>query len=341
VEADGGDALSPLSPDDLAAKLRRAYVEWIEQIAAERPLVLALEDMQWADASTRELAEELLALTDRAPVLIVFTSRLEPDSEGWRLRVHVLTDYSHRAVELPLGPLSDDAAAELLGTLLPGVLDDAARREIVARAEGNPLYLEELMRALVEGGGLVRKRTWTLDIGAASRLIPPALEGLLVSRIDALPGDARRVAQVAAVVGRTFSVETLEHVLDPDLVSRELQTLLRAEIVREQRRYPELECTFRHGLLQQAALSTLTPERLRELHGRVAAAIEEAHADSLDEYLELLAAHYGRSDQLEKALEYLTRAVERANELQADTQASELLDRARRVAQRLGRVAPP
>jgi class 3 adenylate cyclase len=340
LDPEAEDRMQGRSRDDLARGLREAYCAWIEMLAAERPLVLALEDIHWADASTRELAEDLLALTDRAPLLVAFTSRPEPASEGWRLRLRVLAEYPHRAVELALQPLSDSGAANLLATLLPGVLDDEARAEIVRRAEGNPLYVEELLRTLIDGGGLVRRRTWTLEPGAAARLLPPALENLLVARIDALSEGARRLAQLAAVVGRTFPVAVLEHVAGSELVQSDLPVLLRAEIVRELRRYPELECTFRHGLLQEAAISTLTVERLRELHGRVAHAFEEVYADSLGEHLELLAQHYGRSDQLEKALDYLVRAAVRAEEFQADAQASELRRRIDRVAARLGREPP-
>jgi predicted ATPase len=327
--------LGSLSPDELAAEIRTAYRAWVESLAAERPVVVALEDAHWADASTRDLAEELLELTDRAPVLVAVTTRQDPASEGFRFRLRVLADYPHRTLELMLGPLSDEAAGRLLAAMLPGALDAGARREIVERAEGNPLYLEELLRALVEGGGLVRRRTWTLNHTAAAELLPPAIENLLVARVDRLPEEARRLAQVAAVAGRSFPVRVLEQVVGTEEVERTLPILLRAEIVREVRRYPELECTFKHGLLQEAALSTLTAERRRDLHGRVARGFEEVFADSLEEHLELLAQLYARSDELETALEYLVRAAARAEEFDAGAQAVELRRRADKVKARL------
>lgn len=327
--------LDALAPDDLAAAIRGAYAAWLERLAAERPLVLAVEDAHWADASMRRLAEDLLALSDRAAVLLAFTFRPDPASEAWPLRLRALADYPHRTVELPLGPLPEDAAVQILAGLLPGVLDEDARREIVGRSEGNPLYLEELLRALVEGGGLVRRRTWTLDADAARRLLPPALENLLVARIDSLPEGARRLAQLAAVVGRTFPVAVLEHVLGADAVARDLPVLLRAELARELRRFPQLECIFKHGLLREAALATMTPERLREAHGRIAHAFEEVFADGIAERLDQLARLYASSDELEKAHHYLLRAAARAEELDAPGQAADLRRRAERVAQRL------
>ena len=285
----------PLAPGGEAAEisadnLRRAYVAWIEALAAERPVVLALEDLHWADAPTLDLADDLLDLTDRLPLLVVATLRRDPSAEGWRFRTRVLADFSHRAIELPLEPLSPDETGRLLATLLPGALDDEAREAIVARAEGNPLYIEELLRALLEVGGLEqRHRTWTTTLKPAL-LLPPALENLLVARIDRLPDGPRRLAQIAAAIGREFPVAALERVAGNG-ARDDLAELLRAEIVREERRYPELVCAFRHGLLQEAALSTLTPARRRELYGRVAEVFEELYATSLDNHADRL-AHY-------------------------------------------------
>ena len=112
--------------------------------------------------------------------------------------------------------------------------------------------------------------------------------------------------------------------------------LFRAGVIRERRRYPELEYTFTHGLLREAALSTLTRASRREQYRRLAAALEELYEDSIDEHLELLAHFYGRSDDLAKALEYLERAADDAVRLNADFQASELWRRAGRVANELG-----
>jgi len=298
--------------------------------------MIVVDDVHWADPGTRELAEALLELSDRAPLLLAAALRPDPMSEGWKLRMRVLTEYAHRAVELPLGPLSEDAASQLVDALLPGgMVDMATKREIVSRAEGNPLYVEELLRAVVEFGGGDRRRTWTLTTSPAEAL-PPAVESLLVARIDRLPPGARRLAQIASVIGRSFPVRVLQKVASVDDVSADLSLLLRAEIIREVRRYPELECTFRHGLLQEAALSTLTQNRRRVLYGEVAKVYEELFADSVEERLELLAFYYYRSNEPEKALEYLWKAAGKAFELHANAHAEELLNRSKKVATKLG-----
>jgi class 3 adenylate cyclase len=285
-----------LGISDGGAHVTSAYLAWLEALATQGPVALALEDLHRADASTRELAEAVIALTDRLPLLLVATLRRDPASEAWRFRTRVLADFAHRTTELSLAPLAPDDAALLLGALLPGAFDEAARAELLARAEGNPLYLEELLRALVEGGGLERKhRTWTTTL-RPSAVLPPTLESLLVARIDRLPEGPRRLAQLAAVVGREFPVAALERLAGAS-ARDDLTGLLRAEIVRELRRYPELVCAFRHGLLQEAALATLTPARRRDLYAEVAAAVEELYPDEH----ERLAHYHAQAGRAERA----------------------------------------
>ena len=176
-------------------------------LTEQGPVVVAIEDLHWAHASTRELAEDLLALTDRVPAaprrdaaarhrlggLAVPHARARPTSRTARPRSRSTRFLRRRR-------------ARSSPTLLPGALDETTGDEIVARAEGNPLYLEELLRALLEGGGLERRhRTWTTNLTPSS-LLPPALENLLVARIDRLADGPRRLAQIAAVLGREFPV---------------------------------------------------------------------------------------------------------------------------------------
>jgi predicted ATPase len=137
-------------------------------------------------------------------------------------------------------------------------------------------------------------------------LLPPSLENLLVARIDRQPDGPRRLAQIAAAIGRTFPVSVLEDVAG-ESVHEALTALIRSEIVRELSRYPEFECTFTHGLLREAVLSTLTAARKRALYARIAAAFESLYADSLEAHSERLAHYHAQAGNLPKALEYAGR----------------------------------
>jgi predicted ATPase len=285
---------------------RQAYVEWLEALAAEKPVVVVVEDVQWADPATRELAEAVMALTDLAGVALVLTDEPTAGSEGAALRMRAMRDYPHRTAEIALAPLDEAASASLLEAALAGVGDQGDRDRLLAEAEGNPLYLEELARAFQEGALDLRGRTWTISM-RSPELLPPTLENLLIARVDRLAVGPRRLAQTAAAIGRTFPVDVLERV-SGDAVSQDLAALFRTEIVRELRRYPEFECEFTHGLLQDVALSTLTAPARRELFERIAAAYEELYAGALDEHAERLAHYHAQAGNLPRALEYAERA---------------------------------
>jgi predicted ATPase len=248
----------------------------------------------------------LLELTDRAPVALVLTEEPIPGSEGAALRLHALGQYGHRTTEITLGPLSDAASEQLLAGLVGDRIDRSTRLGLIGEAEGNPLYLEELARAFLEGALEPRGRTWTVTMGM-HELLPPTLENLLVARIDRQPDGPRRLAQIAAAIGRTFPVQVLEQVAG-DGAREAFPALLRSGIVREVSRYPELECAFTHGLLREAALSTLTSARKRMLYASIAESFEALYADSVEEHLERLAHYHAQAGNLPRALEYAERA---------------------------------
>jgi class 3 adenylate cyclase len=328
-----GDEPSAL-PESHAEEVRRACCAWVEALAGTMPVALVFEDLQWADPWTVELAHDLLQVVERAPLLLAATFRISPQSDGWRFRVSVLAEHPHRSAELALSPLSNEQAVELLSGLSPEGLSEEARNEIVFRAEGNPLYLEQLLQTVLETGGLEQQRQFTLS-PSGTRVVPAALESLLLSRIDNLTPSARQVAQAAAIIGRSFLYSVLRLVCPDESLESDLSALARTGVVRERRRYPELEYTFTHVLLREAALSTLTRASRQALYSLVGSAFEQLYADSIEERVDLLAHYYGRSDDLVKALEYLERAAERAVQLDADFQAQEMWRRAARVANEL------
>ncbi len=285
--------------------VNRAYVRWLEALAAKQPVIVAVEDAHWADVQTRELAEALLELTDRAPVALVVTEEPITGSEGAALRMHAVARYAHRTTVLSLGPLSDADSDELLTGVVEHKLDTATRMLLIREAEGNPLYLEELARAFLEGALEPRGRTWTVTAGSLE-LLPPTLENLLVARFDRQPDGPRRLAQIASAIGRRFPVEVLERV-SGEPVGEALTALLRAEMVREVSRYPAFECAFTHGLLRDAVLSTLTSARKRTLYASIAAAFESIYAGDLDEHLDRLAHYHAQAGNFPRALEYAAR----------------------------------
>jgi hypothetical protein len=331
-ESEHREALREGDAEGLAASTRAAFCGWTLRLAKQAPVVVAIEGLHEADVATCEMLEDLLDLTDRAPVMVVMSSRPERDTPAWQFRAHAMTHFGHRFEELALDPIADEAAGQLLDITASDVLDPATREELVARAEGNPLYLEEMAHAL--GAEAIRPRAWTVTVGAASGM-PASLDALLIARMDRLDPDARALGQTAAVIGREFPARVLERVAGSERFEAGMPGLLRSGIVRELRRYPELEYSFRHGLLQEAARSTLTQARRAALCARVAEVFEELFADSLDERMEMLAHYHAQSGNLSKALDYLDRSAERAESWGQRDEALRLWQRALRVAQQM------
>jgi DNA-binding SARP family transcriptional activator len=315
-----------------AQQIGDAVAAWLRGLAGNGPLAATFEDLHAVDEGTAAVFPTVLRVTDFAPLLLALTIRSETEGEAASIRMSALTDLRHRAEELRLGPLQDADAAVLADALSKtGTLDPGSREELVRRAGGNPLFLGELVRNLSESGGLEPRGRWTLSLTTMATMLPPSLEGLLVARVHRLPAEARRAAQVAAVIGPEFEVPLLERALGGS-AQEALGALLRAELVREVRRVPEPTLAFNHSMLQDGALATLTPAKAKEVYGIVARAAEELYPASLDERSEQLALYFYRSSEPDRAIPYLERSAERAEAVGAHERALELRARASRAA---------
>ncbi len=336
IEVSDATAL-PADPRALQSHLLLAIRAIVEGLAGRAPVILAVEDVHWADTGSIELLTLLMELTDLQPFMILVTSRPEIEGRSWDLRFHAQRNYPHRLDEIQLAALPPDSAERLVENLLHiSELPDALRARIRERAEGNPFYIEEIIRALIEQQVLRRAgERWIVEGAAASIPLPNTLRGVIAARIDRLPADAKRVLQHASVVGRFFTARVLRATGDPDggALDRALAHLLRAELIREWARLPEAEYLFKHALTQEAAYASLLAEQRRALHRSVAAYLEQTAAAG-EGQAGLLARHWLLAEEWEPALRYTLQAAERARKLYVRPeaighywQALELLDR--------------
>ena len=280
-----------------------------ERLAGQGPVALVIEDLHWIDESSTELIEHLLPLVHEVPLLIVCVSR--PDGEGPLERLRSLARRAHPEVltEIALAPLSHEQSGEMLeGLLGPGAATAAESERLLERADGNPFFLEEIVR-------------WRAERPDAAA-VPETVEGVILARIDRLEEDVKEVLKVASVVGRSFLRRVLEAIAAADIeLDAELDELLRIELIRERRRVPELEYIFKHALVQEATYDSILRQRRLELHRRVGETIERLFADRLDEFYGLLAHHYGQAEDWPKAHEYLLKAADEAGRIAADAEA--------------------
>jgi predicted ATPase len=188
----------------------------VRALAITGPVVLACEDLHWADASSVDVLQGLLRLANELPLLIVATSRLDRESEGWRLVSAVRDIFGDALVELRLEPLSGDDTRTLVANLLKvESLPKGTRDHILEKSEGNPFFVEEVIRMLIDRGAIVQRGDrWVATEQVSDVEIPDTLQGLLLARIDRLPPESKRTLRVAAVIGRQFGVTMLERLLE-------------------------------------------------------------------------------------------------------------------------------
>ena len=310
---------APSSSEETFLAIRSVY----ESIAMARPLAIVFDDVQWAEPSFLDLIEHLADTSRGTPILLLVIARPEllDDRPGWAGgKVH--------STSVLLGPLSEADVSRLIANLLGvSAASPSVERKITEAAEGNPLYVEEFLAMLIEDG-LVRRAgdEWIGTTDLATIATPASIRALLAARLDRLPVMEREVLQLAAVVGKTFTREAVEALVEaearPD-VARRLESVVRREIIRPDRSSPDMfdAYRFRHILIRDAAYAALPKGERAELHERFADFVERAAGDRLTEYEEVIGYH------LEQATHYrqgLGRDDERTRDL------------ARRAAQLLG-----
>jgi class 3 adenylate cyclase/tetratricopeptide (TPR) repeat protein len=312
--------LDGLPFDALQHGLTEAYASWLRALAHETPVVLVLDNFESASESTVHLTELLLKVVESAPLLLVMTMRRGIRCPAQRLRARAVTDLAPRCLEVALPPLSSSESRAMVESLnADGELDEALVSVIVDRAEGNPLYLEELCSAVSAREGEPAEDERTDEM-------PGALESLLLSRIDALPSASRNVLQAAAILGRAFMKDVVGRMCSDTDVDAAVQELLRADVIRERGRRPAT-FVFRHGLVREAALSTLTPAAYRELHKRAAVALQQSPWFDVERDAETLAGYYLSSGDFVNAADSLERLADRLARLCRWNEAAGLLQR--------------
>ncbi len=217
VRLDSGsqEKVGSLDPSDLQSlylvSIRRLLLAYAER----EPLVVVCEDIHWADPSSVEILIRLLPMVSETRILFCITTRPEHDAPGWKLVSTMRTELGSSLTELSLKSLSDGDSQKLISNLLQlEAIPVQVRGLILERAEGNPLFVEEVIRMLVDRGFLIREDSlWTAKSGIEAADIPDTLQGLLLARIDRLPEEVKHTLRVASVIGRNFSVRVLEDVL--------------------------------------------------------------------------------------------------------------------------------
>jgi predicted ATPase len=303
-------AIDQMEAQEIKASIFRSVAWFYRQLARQKPLMLVLENLHHADTTSIELIAYLFDAVRQDPVMLVLLMRPMREHPSAKLPPIAKKVLDDRATEISFSRLSDPECDQLLRHLLKVErVPDAILTMVRARADGNPLYIEEIARSMVDDA-IVERTDGELrlirDLDQVS--IPGSIQGLVMARIDKLPGTLKDVLHIAAVLGPTFKHELLKRIAKIDDLDARLAQLNELGIVFESKSFPEIEYSFRNVLTQEAIYSTLLLKRQKELHAQIAKEIEQLYATRLDDQVELLAQHYIGAADAAKAFEYLVKA---------------------------------
>ncbi len=323
------EALRRLDPKDKRRRTFEAIRALTVAGSQRRPHVLVVEDLQWIDQTSEDYLAFLIESLARVPALLLIMYR-----PGYAVRWADKPYYT----QIGLGLLDQAEVASMVRNVL-GTGDfpaDLAPR-VFEKAEGNPLFVEEIVTSLRERTLLTRRNGGYAWTGGAVVEVPGTAQDIIRARLDRLDGPVKRTAQAAAVIGREFSLGLLRSISElPHEVEGHLTALKRAELIHETRFFPEPGYVFKHTVVQDVIYQGLLAQRRRELHGAIGAAIEESHAERPDEQAPRLAHHYERSERQERAVRYALAAGDRAaQQLYANAEAASYYERALAIAKSL------
>jgi class 3 adenylate cyclase/tetratricopeptide (TPR) repeat protein len=323
-------AWATLDPPQRRQRTLEAVKRVLLRESQVQPLLVLFEDLHWIDSETQAVLDGLIESLPTARVLLLVNYRPEYE-HAWGRKI----SYS----QLRIDPLPPESAEELLNALLgeDGTLEPL-KRELIERTEGNPFFLEEGVRTLVETGALLGERGgYRLARPLPTIQVPATVQAVLAARIDRLPPGDKALLQTASVVGKDVPLILLQAIVESaeEELRAALGRLRAAEFLYETSLFPDLEYTFKHALTHEVAYRSLLQERRRALHGRIMETIERLYPDRLPEHIERLAQHAFRGEAWEKAVVFLHQAGRKAAERSAYGEATVCFEQALHALQHL------
>jgi len=330
LDQDDQERIKYLPGDALQQRISQAVQNFIRARTRQAPLVLVWEDLHWADPSSLGLLEDLLPLTQDCPLLVFLVYRPTHKSRMEKLQQHFDTA-DHLALQL--GRLTPAEINEMLANLLGDCpLPDRLHNLIIEKTEGNPFYLEEVVRSLLESEVIAysaeKPGCLVIRPGLEEIKIPDTLQGVIMARIDRLAPSTKRLLQVASVIGRDFPYRVLTRMVEEGLEDN-LKQLEALDLIEMTQRTPHLEYSFQHIFTRESIYNSLLHSDCRQLHQRVGETIEDIYAgEQIDGDLPLvLAYHFEESGDKARALTYLSMAAKNASAAFANQEARALYRR--------------
>ena len=306
-------------------EIKRRTYEAIKAITLRgsqlRPIVLVIENVHWMDSASEQFLNYLVGSIARSSIMIVVSSR-----PGY---VPTFTDKSYYT-QVTISPLSHrDCDIMLKGLLKADNISAELRELVLGKCEGNPFYLEEVVKDFLEEGIIKQANGKYVLSKEASRLrVPGTIHNVIMSRIDRLDENLKKTLQYASVIGREFSLSLLKEIAGiGEEIHEYLGKLKESELIYEKGIYPEHGYLFKHALTQEATYNSMLLSKRKELHGSIAGILEELHRERLEDYYEILAYHFHLGDNKEKALKFSTLAGDKAYRLHSTREAKDYYEK--------------
>jgi DNA-binding SARP family transcriptional activator len=309
--------LAHAQPEQVKHQTCLAIRDLVLALAVEGPLVIVLEDLHWADTLSLDVISLLMESLTIAPFLLLCVWRPEADHGSRHLAAAASRTCPDRHREINLRELTPEQSRRLIDSLLSvDALSPDVRDTILAQAQGNPFFVEEVVRSLIDAGVIYRDGDrWRARAGASTPGVPETVQGVILSRVDRLESRLKEVLESASVIGRIFQRRILERAVEAEQATEEALAELEARaLIYLDKPGPREEYSFRHVLTQQAIYQSILHHRRVELHERIAGIMEGLSKGSLDECCVELAHHYRQGGNPERAAEYLLMAGGKAAE---------------------------
>ena len=335
--AESAQVMNELSRENVRDRAGEAVAEVLCTLAEQRPVLVVMDDLHWADEATIAVCDGLLDLTEQASIGFALVYRSERESSAWKLGQRARERLPHRYREVELRALAPDASTRLAESVAGASLPPEVAELVAERAGGNPFFIEEAIRDLVERDVLAMgKDGLELCVEWDDVSVPVAVQTALQARLGRLTPAAREVATLSAAVGRAFGMELLEKLVGPEQAHAAVLELQRLDLITEERRRPSPEYRFRHGLVQEVAYSSMLEHDRRDAHGRIAEALQELATEAgTTPPAPVLARHLAEADMPSEAADALIVAGDDARALWATAEAVDDYRRARTFLARL------
>ena len=295
-----------LEPKEKQIKTFEAIRNFFIRLSQDTPLIIVIDDLQWLDKTSEEFISYFIEWISNTRILLLLLYRPEYN-HPWGSK----SFYK----QIGIYPLSEDESKQFIRCLLNGgEISQQIERFIIGRTSGNPFFMEEFSYALIENRTIVKANgSYQLDETVSQNQVPDTIQGIIAGRMDRLEDNIKTTLQVASVIGRSFLFRILRALpgLNDDLKTYLLR-LQSMELIYEKRVFPELEYIFKNVITQEVAYNSLLFNRRKALHGIIGMAMEETYSNRLEEFYEVIAHHFSKSDRHARAFKYLTLSGDKA-----------------------------